>query len=199
MDFFISPSRSATSDILDWCGQYVEKLEKEGIKIHWPIRDTDQNDPIGINICDTNLGKILKAHRVYVYYLPDSTGIHFDLGAVYMLIFLGYKKEVIFVNGDKKEFEDKYVSKETLRSILEAGKISIKYTKKDIALHFFLGAVYILIRILGYQKRIVFINKNEFPEFVPEEQIVKGGKSFLNVLNYLEKTTGGKNERIQSD
>ena len=192
MDFFISPVRLATPEIIEWCENYVLKIRCEGRKIHYPGWDTDQNDPTGINICDTNLRKILEAPKVHVYYLPDSTGIHFDLGATYMLIFLGYKKEVVFVNGNKKEFEEKYVSKELLRSIRETGTISIQYSKEDMALHFLLGAAYILIRILGYKKRIIFANRDDFKEeFVFKEGrlINKGGKSYLNVLNFLDQDT----------
>lgn len=124
--FFISPVRQVAEDIKEACQKYVEKLEKEGNLVHWPIRDTDQNnDAIGINICDTNLRKILESDEIHVWYHKTSTGIHFDL-----------------------------------------------------------GAVYILIRILNYQKKVVFVNKEEFGEFIN-----KGGKSFPNVLNYLDKTT----------
>lgn len=134
--FFISPVRQATPEIVAECEQYVIQKRNEGHQVHYPRWDTDQNDVMGINICDTNLKKILEADEVHVWYHKTSTGIHFDLGAVYLLI-----------------------------------------------------------RILGYKKKVVFVNKDEFKEeFILEsgEFINKGGKSFLNVLNYLEKTTGGK-------
>lgn len=132
--FFISPVRQVTEESKQACGQYVKKLEKRGHQVHWPIRDTDQNDTIGINICDANLRKILEADEIHVWYHKTSTGIHFDIGGVYMLI-----------------------------------------------------------RILGYKKKVVFVNREEFKEdFVKEnnEFIAKSGKSYLNVLNYLDKTTG---------
>ncbi len=100
--FLISPSRLATPKILEKVGQYVAKLEKEGHQVHWPYRDTEQNDPVGINICDTNLRKILEADEVHIWYLRKSQGIHFDFGAVYILVrVLGYKKKIIFVNRNK--------------------------------------------------------------------------------------------------
>jgi len=109
-----------------------------------------------------------------------------------MLICLGYEKEVVFVRGSKKkEFEAKYVSRELLKSVREANRIAIRYSEKDMALHFLLGAAYILIRILGHKKRIVFANREDFKDrFDADEQVYKGGKSYLNVLNYLDKTTG---------
>lgn len=132
--FFISPVRQSTPESKEACRQYVEKLEKKGHQVHWPIRDTDQTDATGIHICDTNLRKILEADEVHVWYHETSTGIHFDLGGVYMLI-----------------------------------------------------------RILGYKKKVVLVNKDDFKEKLIIENgefIVKGGKSYLSVLNYLDKTTG---------
>lgn len=137
--FFISPVRQATDEIKKWCEQYVENLEKQGHQVHWPIRDTDQNDVIGINICDTNLKKILESDEIHVWYHKTSTGIHFDLGGVYMLV-----------------------------------------------------------RILGYKKNVVFVNREEFKEdFIKngKEFIAKGGKSYWSVLNYLDKTTSKRGEK----
>lgn len=101
--FFISPVRLSTPETKEACRLYVEILEEEGHQVHWPIRDTEQNDPtLGINICDTNLRKILESDEIHVWYLPESTGIHFDIGAVYMLIrVLGYKKKIVFANKDE--------------------------------------------------------------------------------------------------
>ena len=108
--FFISPVRQATDDVRKKCEEYVAYLEKQGHEAHWPMRDTDQNDPIGIQICDTNLGKILEADEIHVYYDKTSTGIHFDLGGTYMLIrILGYKKRVVFVNAE--DFKEEIVGK----------------------------------------------------------------------------------------
>lgn len=101
--FFISPVRQSTPESKEACRHYVEGLEKQGHRVHWPIRDTDQTDTVGIRICDINLVKILEADEIHVWHLPTSTGIHFDLGAVYMLIrILGYRKRVVFAN--RREF-----------------------------------------------------------------------------------------------
>ena len=124
--FFISPVQTATPENFTACGKYVEKLEKEGCKVHWHIRATDQNDPIGINICDANLRKIREADEIHIWYLKESSGIHFDIGAVYMLT-----------------------------------------------------------RILGFKKKIVFVNKNDFADDIGEHK----GKSFARVLDFLDKNT----------
>lgn len=98
----ISPVRMATAENTKLIRRYVEKLEKSGHQVHWPIRDTNQTDPVGIEICDTNLRAILEADEIHIWYLAKSEGIHFDLGAAYMLIrTLGYKKRIVFANKDE--------------------------------------------------------------------------------------------------
>lgn len=102
--FFISPVRLATPGNTEACKQYVEKLEKQGHCVWWPKRDNphQKTDPVGMQICDTNLGKILEADEIHIWFVPTSTGIHFDFGATYMLVrILGYKKRIIFVNRDE--------------------------------------------------------------------------------------------------
>lgn len=104
--FLISPVRMSTPENLKAVKRHVKKLEKQGHQVHWPIRDTDQNDPIGIKICDTNLKKIEEADEIHIWYLKESSGIHFDIGGLYMLIrILNYRKKVVFVN--KKQYSYK--------------------------------------------------------------------------------------------
>ncbi len=187
--FFISPVRLATPENLKDAEEYVKKLERDGHIVHWPIRDTNQIDPtLGINICDTNLKKILEYDEIHVYYF-NSTGIHFDLGATYLLIkILNYRKKVVFVNGNKKEFEKNFVSGEALRmlrALLRADVIPIIYAKEDMVGHFFLGATYMLIRILNYKKKVVFTNKFEFAKEIAEKNV----KAFFQVLNFLDENT----------
>ena len=126
--FLISPVRQATPENSKLVKKYVEKLEKHGHQVHLPSRDTKQDDPTGgINICDTNFKKIFEADEVHIWYSSESSGTHFDLGGVYMLI-----------------------------------------------------------RILGYKKRIVWVNKDDFDQEIP-----KSKKSFLKVLNFLDKESRG--------
>ncbi len=94
----------STPENLKKVKKYVAKLEKVGHKVYWPIRDTDQNDNVGIKICDQNFGAIYDADEIHIWYLKESTGIHFDMGGVYMLVsILGFKKRIVFVN--KREFD----------------------------------------------------------------------------------------------
>lgn len=130
--FFISPVRQVTEETKKACLEYVEKLEMKGHRVHWPIRDTDQSDPVGIKICDTNSRAILEADEIHVWFVPTSTGTHFDL-----------------------------------------------------------GETYILIRILGYKKKVVFVNRDEFSKKI-EDMAARQMKDYLLVLDYLEKTTGSE-------
>lgn len=110
--FLISPVKLATPENTKLVKQYVEEQEKLGHQVYWPIRNTDQNDSVGIEICDANLRAILEADEIHIWYLKESRGIHFDMGAAYMLIrILGYKKKVIFVNKGEFEKEIKVIQK----------------------------------------------------------------------------------------
>lgn len=104
--FFISPVRLATEETTKKLAAYVEEKEKEGYKVHWPMRDTNQLDPSGgVNICDTNFWAILEANEIHLWYSMTSSGIHFDMGGVYMLLkILKLKKKFVFVNS--KEFDE---------------------------------------------------------------------------------------------
>lgn len=104
--FLISPVRQVTDEINEKVRAYVKKLEAEGNRVHWPIRDTNQVDPSGgINICDSNFREIFNSDEIHVWYLMSSSGIHFDIGGVYMMLrILGIKKKFVFVNSD--EFDE---------------------------------------------------------------------------------------------
>lgn len=190
--FLISPVRQITDKIKEDVRNYVVSLEKEGHNVHWPIRDTDQNDPIGVRICDDNLQKIFEADEIQVYYV-NSTGINFDLGAAYMLKLLGYPQKITFINENAKAIERRFIKRsKSLRKVLKNKKIKINYSKDDLPTHFIFGAAYLLIRILGYKKQVIFANKNSFPESeisLSTEFIEKGGKSFLRVLNFIDNNT----------
>lgn len=81
---------------------YVDKLEKDGKKVHWPIRDTYQDDPTGgYLVCRQNLTEILRSDEVYIWYDEKSGGSKFDMGATFMLTeILGYRKKVFVPNAD---------------------------------------------------------------------------------------------------
>ena len=78
--FIICPVRDVTQSERDEIRKYVLDLERQGVSVHWPERDTNQDDKIGNNICKQNKDAILSADRIYVYYNPKSAGTLFDLG-----------------------------------------------------------------------------------------------------------------------
>lgn len=63
----------------------VEALEGRGWVVHWPHRDTDQNDPTGLRICRDNREAIDRADRVFIVWDGQSTGSLFDLGIAFAL------------------------------------------------------------------------------------------------------------------
>lgn len=48
-----------------------------------PHRDTDQNQ-LGFQICGDNVQAIKNADEVHIFYMKESTGSHFDLGAAFV-------------------------------------------------------------------------------------------------------------------
>ncbi len=63
----------------------VINLEKEGYDVHWPPRDTNQNDNIGLNICNDNLNAIKSSDVVHIVWDGNSQGCLFDLGMAFAL------------------------------------------------------------------------------------------------------------------
>ncbi len=63
----------------------VSKLEMAGWKVHWPARDTPQDDPIGDTICRYNRAAIQDADHVFVIWDGRSQGCLFDLGMAFAL------------------------------------------------------------------------------------------------------------------
>lgn len=64
---------------------YVADMEAQGHSVYLPPRDTPQDDPIGLDICNRMLKAITNADEVHVFYYPDSQGVHFDLGCAFAL------------------------------------------------------------------------------------------------------------------
>ena len=98
--FLISPVRNAESETQKRIAEYVASLEAVGHRVHWPIRDTKQDDPTGgYEICRANFTGILEADEVYIWYDETSNGSKFDMGGVFMLVaMLGRKKKIVIVN-----------------------------------------------------------------------------------------------------
>lgn len=70
----------------------VKILEKNGYEVHWPHRDTNQNDKTGYNICLENLNAIKQCDNVHIIWDGVSQGCLFDLGMCFAL-----NKEIITI------------------------------------------------------------------------------------------------------
>jgi len=80
--FLICPVRDADPKDTE---AIVKKLEADGMKVHWPHRDTDQNDDTGLQICKTNLEAIKNADVIHIVWDGESQGCLFDLGIAFTL------------------------------------------------------------------------------------------------------------------
>lgn len=80
----------------------VKILESNGWDVHWPPRDTNQNDKIGYAICSENLKAIKESEVIHIVWDGKSQGCLFDLGMAFAL-----NKKIVtvkipnLVNGEK--------------------------------------------------------------------------------------------------
>ncbi len=112
--FLISPVRGVINgenpELEAKLRKYVADLEKRGYRVHWPLRDTHQEDPTGgYRICRTNFRTIIDADEIHIWYDENSQGSKFDMGGVFMLCeMLGMKKKIVIANEgeviDDKDF-----------------------------------------------------------------------------------------------
>lgn len=65
--------------------QIVSSLESRGYDVHWPPRDTNQDDNTGLRICGDNKAAIAAADVVHVVWDGQSQGCLFDLGVAFAL------------------------------------------------------------------------------------------------------------------
>ena len=80
--FLICPVRGVSSEETKGL---VEGLEKDGWIVHWPPRDTDQDDPTGLRICGDNKKAIEDASVVFFVWDGKSQGCLFDLGMAFAM------------------------------------------------------------------------------------------------------------------
>ena len=80
--FLICPVRGHSMEETE---AIVKKLERKGWVVHWPLRDTNQDDPTGLKICDQNRIAIARADEVHVIWDGQSEGCLFDLGMAWAL------------------------------------------------------------------------------------------------------------------
>jgi len=82
--FLISPVNNISEEDFVGTKDYVDRLEADGYKVYWPLRDTNQkDDPIGTRICTDNSDAMLQSREVHIWYSKTSKGSIFDLGMVY--------------------------------------------------------------------------------------------------------------------
>jgi nucleoside 2-deoxyribosyltransferase len=103
--FIICPVREVTPEEKEIIAKHVFELEADGHKVHWPQRDTDQNDPNGVYICKQNRDAILKADEIHIYWNGKSAGSLFDFGMTFAL-----RKPIKLINQinktENKSFEN---------------------------------------------------------------------------------------------
>lgn len=81
--YIICPVRNITKEDKEMVDDFVEQLETEGWKIHYPPRDTNQHDETGLAICSENREAIENSDRVFLYWDGKSTGCLFDMGIAF--------------------------------------------------------------------------------------------------------------------
>jgi len=113
--FIICPVRHVSEEVEEKIRGYIAQLEEAGHKVHWPKRDTDQDDPNGIRICMDNCDALIEVDEVHIWFDPASTGSHFDRGMLFALLRLGFRKRVVLINDvrptpDRKSFENVFIT-----------------------------------------------------------------------------------------
>lgn len=96
--FIICSVRNVSEEEKKYLENYVENLEKKGYKVHYPPRDTDQNDPTGLYICSRNREAISKSDEIHIYWNPKSEGSLFDFGMTFMSMLFMSDKIVYLIN-----------------------------------------------------------------------------------------------------
>lgn len=121
--FLICPVRLADDRIREELLEIVNKLESEGNIVYYPARDTDQR-LTAMEINSIHLKEIKKSDMIYIYYISESQGIHFDMG---MAFALGKTIKIVFAPKVEseyyKEFSDFIISWQSSESIEKATEV----------------------------------------------------------------------------
>ena len=80
--FIICPMRGADETVTRRIREYVDTLEARGDQVHYPPRDTKQ-DESSLSVCLQNREAIKESDEVHVFYSAASQGVHFDLGIAF--------------------------------------------------------------------------------------------------------------------
>ena len=175
--FIIGPVRDIGSELMNRIGDYVKKLEKNGCEVHWPARDTDQNDPIGLQICLTNGSKIFESDEIHIWFDPSSKGSLFDRAMLCSFLFHGSKKKIVIINQtdfSPTELFDLESEIDRARNILSNEIINLEFIPDDPGSLFTFGLFFGWTKILGLEKKLVVTNLEKLQP-TPK-------KSFVNVI-----------------
>lgn len=83
--YIVCPVRNPPVGWKEGLLDYTTFLENQGHKVHLPFRDTPQDDPSGLSICDNHLRAMKRAGEVHLAYDGKSEGCLFDLGMAFAL------------------------------------------------------------------------------------------------------------------
>jgi hypothetical protein len=82
--YLICPVRNATAKEKEFLENYVDEQEEEGYRVHYPLRDVNQEDPIGLKILSEHKLAMDECNEVHAYWNPKSSGSFFDFGMAFM-------------------------------------------------------------------------------------------------------------------
>ena len=190
--FVIGPVRNIDKVTYAVIEKWVHAREAEGYKVHWPARgDTNQDDPVGLDICTANREAIRQACRVGIWFDDKSRGSIFDLWMLYYFLrdaFTG----VEVINETVLEWPNPHItlwdvilelgistSPESREAIHQSSKIDVLVDVSDNNALFHMGMAFASLR--DERKKIVILNKNQIS---PTPY-----KSFENVFLALEKAS----------
>lgn len=116
--YLIHPVRNITTEERKFLDDYVNKLEAEGHKVHYPIRDVNQ-EQTGLDILTEHKTAMKTVKEVHVYW-SQSTGSLFDFGMAFIT-----GKPIVLVNKEQikrtphKSFENVLLELDNCRIIEE--------------------------------------------------------------------------------
>jgi len=82
--YLICPVTRASEEQKKEMDSYVESLENQGHKVHYPPRDVNQNDATGFTLYMEHKKAMKKCDRVDIFWDKTSTGSISDLGMAIM-------------------------------------------------------------------------------------------------------------------
>jgi len=93
--FIICTVRGASKEYVEKLEKYVSELEANGVIVHLPHRNTNQNGT-GLEICTQNMNAIKESDEVHIFYNSKSQGSHFDMGVAFSL-----SKKIVIVENEE--------------------------------------------------------------------------------------------------